>query len=555
MHAVGLVMSTGVGLAKDTWAFTAIGPLAMIAFRYSGQFAGEDASRVKKDAKVEQEKIDVSSAVEAVLSRYKADAILYFFRLLTDLPNFLSSADERATVEARGLRLETRLGFRLTDGFSATVLIPLMQVSRHALVDELDISDASGAAVHRLSPYETRGLIGWAVRSLVAFVRSQDLSDDAAQRSVEELLRIACGLSLRPDQQKDNGECDDTGGGEHERKENVHGTDGEDLEQRLNQILAALGITDKEWKDRLREFCTGLAKSDLVVVEVERPKQQGINLSYSQLLTYESKRSGKLWRTRLGLAPDTIDAPPMVYVGHAQSYDFQLAPLAGQYVLNHDVQQLRGTSTETREDIESSLGSIDLYKNASPVRSHAHCRITLRDPPRMRATRTLKDYKSVVDYRETPPGALGAVALMSSATTLLTTFFALSGRDGPELNPTLLIALPAFMVIVLGHWWDTSRLPKSSVSAFLGMLGIMVISMLGALLYLLSPRHVLAWANVQPKVCCGIGPRDTNWLWLTLAAFALWLTLYLWLRLHQSSREYRRRQQISARADYTAEAA
>lgn len=496
--------------------FFAVVLLALFAFRYDGQVGPAKGPGAPVGDTVDREYDDVPKAVRDVLSRYPADAILYFFRLLGDLPDFLSSADERATVEPYGLRLETRLAFRRTEGVSSTVLVPLLQVSKGVLVDELEITDGRGTGVHRLSAYETRGLLGWAVRSLVGFAREQHdpYAGVAPAGPLDELVRIVS----RP----------------HEWPEKV-------LDARLKRCLHALGLS-ADWHARLLRVCSGLAQSDLIVVEVERPDGLGFDLAYRQLLACQSVRSGKLWRTRLGLAPDTVDAPPMVYAGRAQTYQFQLAPIPGRYVLRHEVERVHSREAPERNQIERSLGRIDVRKEDTPVRSHAHCSITLLDPPAARTDLDLEDYESVVDYRETPPGALGGVTLMATTTTLLTLFFALHPGDGDADVPALLVAVPAFMAIVIGHWSDTSKLPKSSVSAYLGLLGTMVVAAAGALLSLLDGVQRLAWWRVRPQACCGIGELHTSWPWLVLAASASALTLYLWLRLGQGVRHYRRQQ-------------
>jgi hypothetical protein len=108
----------------------------------------------------------------------------------------------------------------------------------------------------------------------------------------------------------------------------------------------------------------------------------------------------------------------------------------------------------------------------------------------------------------------------------------------------LLIALPAFTAILVGHWSDASILPKSSVSAYCGLLGTMVISLASALVFLLDSAGLLRGADVQLNVCCGGGAISTNWLWIELAALACTQTLYLLLRLHQNALFFVRLQKI-----------
>jgi hypothetical protein len=131
----------------------------------------------------------------------------------------------------------------------------------------------------------------------------------------------------------------------------------------------------------------------------------------------------------------------------------------------------------------------------------------------------------------------------------MTTFIALS-RVGIDSTtgaqntgiPSLLIALPAFTAILVGHWSDNSRLPSSSVSAYFGLLGTMFISLASTLIFLLDAAGQLRGTAVQLDFCCGGGTVSTNWPWLGLAMFACSQTVYLWLRLHQGTGYYRRLQ-------------
>jgi hypothetical protein len=151
----------------------------------------------------------------------------------------------------------------------------------------------------------------------------------------------------------------------------------------------------------------------------------------------------------------------------------------------------------------------------------------------------VRDYVSIVKFREEPLGALGNAAAISCITTLTIVFLAFSQAPpeaGSGLNvdiPALLIGLPAFTAALLGHWSDPTRIPKSSVSAYLGLLGTMLISLLSATVYTLDANHRLDWTETTPGLCCGAREISTNWPWLALATAASTQTLYLLLRVTQ----------------------
>jgi hypothetical protein len=174
-------------------------------------------------------------------------------------------------------------------------------------------------------------------------------------------------------------------------------------------------------------------------------------------------------------------------------------------------------------------------------RSNAHCHIRRRnglhvaEPPEL---------KSVVTLREIPPGALGGAAVVSAAAAVLTSFFAFTriALEGPTLSvnadiPALLMALPAFSAILVGHWADATRLPKSSIGAYLGLLGTMAISLVSALLFLLDANRVFG-SEVQLTVFDRQWQIHSDVIWLSLAGIAIMQAIYLWCALRIEMRYY-----------------
>jgi hypothetical protein len=513
--AIGLVAGVAATVAISLWFLVPMLGLILLAIVYRGEPTPK-ATQLTID--VTRRYADVRDAMVAVEKRFEPESLRYFFRLLTNLPDFLSSADERARVEPSGLRLETRLTYRVTDG-RGPLLVPVLQLAKGVTVDELEILDGDAHPVSAISAFETRGLIASALDFLIEFGRRE--SGSPARRTADlvtctdALISVVC----RPHRQPDR-----------------------DLADAVGLALNAFDLNDT-WRDRLRRLCGSLARSELVVVQVDRPPESQLHLTYRQLLTYESPLTTKRWRMRLGLAPDTVDSPPMVHLGRAQIYDFQIEAIPGRYIFRHAIHDAESGAEVDIEDLERDLGKVDLRIKQAGVRSHAHLSLALVRSATEEVTRKVRrSYKSVVEYRETSPGALGSATLIASAATAFTVFFALSGgrpSDNADV-PALLVALPAFMAIIIGHWSDNSRMPKSSVSAYLGMLGTMVISISAAILYLLRSAAWFRGTEVEVILCCGVPAVHTAWLWLALGALAIVHAVYLWLRLIQGTRSYRR---------------
>jgi hypothetical protein len=343
------------------------------------------------------------------MKRYHQDAILYFFRLLTDLPNFLARVDERAEVQSTGLRIETRLTFRLTRGKSDTILVPILQIAKQSSVDGLEIVDAQNCAVPALSDHEVRGLIGIALDGIVACAleQSPDRDIDALfpRRSIEELKRLIC----RPLPYLEA-----------------------DLADRIKNVLKSLNLRE-DWRERIERFCLGLGLSRLVVVEIDRPRALNVMLTYRQVVGHRHA-ARKLWRTVLGLAPDSIDTPQLIYATRAQSYHFQLLAGTGRYI-HHASIEYEGRPPHGRaREKDDRNGPVFVRYDGDSARSYAHYSVSPMREPRNRPdvpSQPARDYWLDVKLREVPPGALGGATLISLATAVMTTFFALFDAAGP----------------------------------------------------------------------------------------------------------------------------
>lgn len=515
---------------------------------------------------------DERRAANLVLERYDVEALRYFWRLLSDQPNFLSHADERATVLPHGLQLETRLNYRMTDGSSPTVLMPLLQISKGALVTQLDIRDRSGGSLPVLSAYETRGLVALCVDLLVgfAFTRKDGTSPPPSppQDALDALIRFVCrprapGQRLEQHGRHNCGEhpaCARWGPGRCPRPCPDACAD------ELCLLIKALDLVP-DWVRVVDAFCDSLAQSEFVVVEVPRPTgatvrprelpapaegqraepaEPGqdssggmqVEIVYRQLLAYESRPGRKLSRSRLGLVQDTITSPPLVYAVRAQSYHFQLSPIPDKYVFDHRIYLAASQVPIT----EHQRGPIELRFLPEGTRSHTHCYVAALRPPK---EAEMEDFLCVVHYREVPPGALGGAAMVSLAPAIILTFAAVFSGNLDRFTDlsVALLSLPAVIVLLVAPWSDAAKVSTSSVSTYLSRLTTMAVAVLTLLAWLLDKAGLLDWAGFNTRSGLWL-PYDkpANLVWVSLAVVAVAHSAYLWLRHKQAVRSYRRRQ-------------
>ncbi len=155
--------------------------------------------------------------------------------------------------------------------------------------------------------------------------------------------------------------------------------------------------------------------------------------------------------------------------------------------------------------------------------------------------------KSVVEFREIPPGTLGAATAISLMSAALIVFFALtqigqmrssaSSTVGADSDmPALLIALPGVASLIIGTWIDLSHLRRASLTTYWGLLASMSLSFASSLFFLLNAYKVVP-GSIKMSIAGNILIQTDIW-WLTLAGLAITCSLFLSRDLVASSRYY-----------------
>jgi hypothetical protein len=194
--------------------------------------------------------------------------------------------------------------------------VPLLQITKGALVDNLEIVDQQNNSVLRLPSDETRDLIAWALDCIVRFASAESMErsfDKETEKALAELISLVCQSHAHPNPDLHAG-----------------GVLSDPLEKNLIRCLGKFRFRES-LPEHVENLCLGLAQSELYVVEVTRPESvQQFQLTYRQVLPHD--RGRKLSRFLLSLAANSIDGLPMVYADRAQDYDFQVTPIQGQLV-------------------------------------------------------------------------------------------------------------------------------------------------------------------------------------------------------------------------------
>lgn len=164
----------------------------------------------------------------------------------------------------------------------------------------------------------------------------------------------------------------------------------------------------------------------------------------------------------------------------------------------------------------------------------------------------------MVEFAEIPPGTLGAAALIALASASIISFFALT-HTGLDINPdapaaqadaeqikatlnsdvpALLLALPAFVGVLIGSWLDLTRLRRASLTTYLALAMTMFLSLGSALYFILDANNILP-THVTITIHRWEGMTlTTDWIWLALMAVSITHFVFLSRAVIDQSRYY-----------------
>lgn len=440
---------------------------------------------------------------------------------------------DQRTVEDR----ETRCAHEIKEALQTqSLLMPLLTVEKGTLLDNFVVRDACGNTVPTIPQSSARGLIVRALEVLFEMMPIEVKDAPAPAKFKARWKRVLAGLAVAI--------C--SPGPLNKQSDN--------LKRKTNAALKAIESlpTTDQWKRRLRDFCRYYIDYYVIVAELAPPTTKHVVLSYSHKMPCESPatQESNLWRGRFGLTPAAIDIPLNLNAFRAGSYHLQVSANTGQYVFDHHLERLDSTEHITQEDLTKS--GIDAYARIyyEEGRPNAHLYVRRQEggPPD-----ELERLKSIIRFREIPPGALGGATVISAASTTLILFFAVTHlgmridtNDGSindqiraALNsdiPALLLALPAFIAALVGTWTDLSHIRRTSLTTYVALAGTMILSLFSALFFVFDANKVLP---TQTTIRLLTGHEvTTDYVWLTLALLSTTLTFSLVHRWIGESRYY-----------------
>jgi hypothetical protein len=516
--------------------------------------------------------IELARAEDYIDRTYRATEVAYFVKLVTQQPDYLNRVDEEVVISGRNVQFDTSLTFRGTrsidrcagDGPPSTgpaspgMLMPISRARKGILYDRFRAVDARGHELSTLPQWHVHGLMVVAVRGLLERALAETTNSPiAAQLSPQDRLimlqlvkNTACAV-IRP------------GAGP---------TADDDRLKIIGQL--ADSRFSPEWKDKVRSFCRSLIRMYLIVVEVARPGGDHTTISYSYQMEAErmvlrrdpkdaSKRdrirdrfTEPVRRAKHGLVPEVFDiAISMAF--QSDSYHLTVLTTSNEsYVFDHHLERLDSQEPLLQKDFGPNW-YVRLYFEEGRSLAHLYIRrqAVAVVPPRNSVERTPDfDFKSIVQFREVPPGGLGPAVTVALVTALMVTYFALF-RTGIDPNRDLLpgntssdfavliLTVPALLAGAVGRGMSADRLVSVSLTAFYGLWVVITTSLAAVLLFILS-------ANRQLPLEVRILPNVTvNLMWILLAGFSICTYLHLRRRKNEERKYYMQCLERAARSN------
>ena len=497
--------------------------------------------------------IDDLLRAEGFIGRnYSLASVDYFRRILTDPPSYLSRVNERMELDGPLGMVHTTLFIRQPNTSAriqakqamtqepnsdrantpASVLFPLVSIRKGYLFDRFEAYDQSGHVLPTLSQWEIRGLLVVTLRTLFTMeilARTKKPAIRELNRKEKDvLLQVAKAIACTTLSQTD--------------------------------IDNALTLVDRlsddrfgeAWKERIKRFCCSLARDHLIVVEVPMAEHSNIVLSYRNIITAcEVRKFGRRNRAKHGMSPIVAEAS-MAWALLPDSYHFELQAPPGLYIFDHHLEELEsntvlkqvqsgGVQQYVRTYCEKGGSLAHLYIRRVGYNRDSDASPPDQKSPHQQATSgdlaKASDFKSVILFKEVPPGTLGnaaTIALFAAIVIFYNTFiYDAQPSSLLTINRSvsgLLLAFPAFLAVALGRGITFDNIRRTSLTAFYGLWMIVLTSVTALLLFAFG---VDRFESLQLSIhVFGFVHRNVNIAWMCLAFISI--AIYLALRKEKS---------------------
>lgn len=453
---------------------------------------------------------DILTAIAAVDAQYNAPVIAMFTRMLIHT-RYCQRVTERAELLGNSMRMHVSTDFVMSSSDRtrikepASLPVPLLRISKGTLLDNLDVTDGADASIPLLSQHEARGLVALTLEALFYVTFKREPVDTEA-----ETQQLAALWALR-------------------------------------RLVSRMGRLDTHWEDfrsaiesqapdneerlaDLTDFCMFFAVNYVVVADVPTPAGTRFIVKYAKTNALDIPNTfyGR-WRARVGLVPYEFTMP-LNLAFTAESYHFRMDLGDAQFVNEHYIARPNGHHV-AQEELRQLTGGGYVRVRSQSAQPYAHLYARKLD-----TVPHPTNLVSVVQFAETPPGALGAttvVAAVSVALIAIMTFVA-PATNGPNADTSaLLLAVPLFAATLVGH--SIERVQRSALFTYAGLLITGVIAFLSAMVFGLLPGTM----SIKKVDIFGLFTLpNVNIFGMALSAVGVVLVVFLWWRWRYQTGRY-----------------
>ncbi|HEX9362328.1 MAG TPA: hypothetical protein VGA47_00910 [Candidatus Dormibacteraeota bacterium] len=512
---------------------------------------------------------DTADDVNSMLDKGDADTIPAFVELLINPAKYRARTVETISLEGRVIRQRVSVEYALPDWPSSSndsmihVPIPVLTPLKGELIDGFNLFGADGNSLADLSYEETVKLMSVALRllMLVACLPKEQPLDNGVElspKATEAELALLQAIS---------------------RRGRIAPQDAARVVSRGLDLLSD-DISDEEGIEQLKKFVTALATAYPIVafVPVEQSTRR-ILVKYERTLipktsigsirgsfkrreyTESIRATTDRLRLLLGLRPYQVGIPLALPLT-TQSHHLSIIGPADQYLgeqrlrCRKCLELLSRTWRATSESLEgcnheASTVNQDHYYRLRRRCGQNYAHVYMRGY----ANSGLRNLEVLVNFGETPTGALARAVVASGAAVIL---IAVIGRLVYEARgslssdvPALILAFPAIAASWFGFSSDSESLLRSSLASRLALLTSGLLSFLSAVLYLSQPHgtEVTPLGDPSGRSFSVLGVPALSW-WAALLCLAIINLLYIGYRFLLVSTYYRTLLERDAEGDF-----
>ncbi len=393
------------------------------------------------------------------------------------------------------------------------------------MLDTLDIEDGSGKRLMPLPYLDTKALLMVLVEKLFSRtftdsekkVTKSDVDWPEPVTETRDLLLELVSADLSGDALR--------------KSPNVRSR----LDGAANSWRQQGGTVDVELLKRLQGVCEFFEKYFVLIVETKLEARGTVKYTRALPLFMQASHATDSLRALLGLRPSRFTIP-LSWPFSAGSYHFRIVGESSLHVCDHSVVRLDTKEQVTQASLSDGSAkvrdqhpqalppSIQIRERSALPQGHVHVKNFCCLEPFGMAT--------VVRFEEVPPGVLGSATVVSILTTALVLFFMGIGtnRNFSSGLPAFLLALPAFAASWLGISSDSYRILRTSLTARLGLIGVGIVSIISALLFLgqslgLKPLSARKFRFSLFGNFLRLHDVSPWWFWLAMFSVALTATL------------------------------